>query len=92
VQQRLSTALLRSSQLLAGQAINVGQNTVDFIVSLFVMLYLLFFLLRDGDQLTGRIEEAVPLRPERRTRRARHAAGDTRATRLKARLKAASDS
>jgi len=66
VQQRLSTALLRSSQLLAGQAINVGQNTVDFIVSLFVMLYLLFFLLRDGDRLAGRIEEAVPLRAEQR--------------------------
>lgn len=66
VQQRLSTALLRSSQLLAGQAINVGQNTLDFIVSLFVMLYLLFFLLRDGDRLACRIEEAVPLRAEQR--------------------------
>ncbi len=33
----------------ASQAINIGQNTFDFIVSLFVMLYLLFFLLRDGD-------------------------------------------
>jgi predicted PurR-regulated permease PerM len=66
VQQRLSTALLRSSQLLAGQAINVGQNTLDFIVSLFVMLYLLFFLLRDGDRLACRIEETVPLRAEQR--------------------------
>jgi predicted PurR-regulated permease PerM len=28
------------------------------------MLYLLFFLLRDGDALSARIEGAVPLRPE----------------------------
>jgi predicted PurR-regulated permease PerM len=66
VQERLSSALLRSSRFLAAQALNLGQNTFDFIVGLFVMLYLLFFLLRDGDELTRRIEEAVPLRAEQR--------------------------
>ena len=40
--------LMRGSNVLAGQAINIGQNTLDFVVSLFVMLYLLFFLLRDA--------------------------------------------
>lgn len=64
VQERLSSGLLRSSQFLATQAINIGQNTFDFIVSLFVMLYLLFFLLRDGDALSRAIKEAVPLRAE----------------------------
>lgn len=61
VQERLSAGLLRGSQFLAVQAINIGQNTFDFIVNLFVMLYLLFFLLRDGDQLSRRIKEAIPL-------------------------------
>lgn len=66
VQEQLSSGLLRGSQFLAAQAINIGQNTLDFIVGLFVMLYLLFFLLRDGEELSMRIKEAIPLREEQR--------------------------
>ncbi len=66
VQERLSAGLVRSSQFLATQAISIGQNTFDFIVNLFVMLYLLFFLLRDGDDLTRRVRDAVPLRADQR--------------------------
>ena len=66
VQERLSAVLLQSSQFLAARALNIGQNAVDFVVSLFVMLYLLFFLLRDGDELTRRFKDAVPLRAEQR--------------------------
>ena len=64
VKDRLSAGLMKGSQFLAAQAINVGQYTLEFIVSLFVMLYLLFFLLRDGDGLSRRIKAAIPLRPE----------------------------
>jgi predicted PurR-regulated permease PerM len=64
VQERLSTALLQGSQLLATQALSIGQSTFDFVVNVFVMLYLLFFLLRDGDDLLRRIGAAVPLRTE----------------------------
>ena len=64
VQERLSAALKKSSKFLAGQALNLGQNTLDFVLNLFVMLYLLFFLLRDGDELVERIRAAIPLRPE----------------------------
>jgi len=64
VKDRLSAGLLKGSQFLAAQAINIGQNTLEFVVSLFVMLYLLFFLLRDGDDLSRRIKAAIPLRPE----------------------------
>jgi predicted PurR-regulated permease PerM len=64
VQEKLSAGLMKGSQFLAARAINIGQNTFDFIVSLFVMLYLLFFLLRDGDGLSKRIQAAVPLRAE----------------------------
>jgi predicted PurR-regulated permease PerM len=56
--------LTRTLQVIGGQAVNIGQNTLNFVVSLFVMLYLLFFLLRDGDMLAQRIRRAVPLRPE----------------------------
>ena len=64
VKDRLSAGLVKGSQFLATQAINIGQYTLEFIVSLFVMLYLLFFLLRDGDDLSRRIKAAIPLRPE----------------------------
>lgn len=66
VQERLSAGLARASQFLAAQVINIGQHTVDFAISLFVMLYLLFFLLRDGDVLVARIRDAIPLRGEER--------------------------
>ncbi|MBI2202986.1 MAG: AI-2E family transporter [Candidatus Rokubacteria bacterium] len=64
VQERLSAALMQGSQFLAGQVLSIGQSTFDFIVNLFVMLYLLFFLLRDGDALSRRIRDAIPLRAE----------------------------
>jgi predicted PurR-regulated permease PerM len=64
MQERLTAGLMKTGQFVAARAISVGQNTFDFVVSLFVMVYLLFFLLRDGDDLRRRIEAAVPLRPE----------------------------
>jgi predicted PurR-regulated permease PerM len=64
MQERLSSSLMKASQFLAAQALNIGQNTFDFIVELFIMLYLLFFLLRDGDGLSRRIKYAIPLREE----------------------------
>ena len=64
MQERLSTGLVKSSQFLAAQALSIGQNTFHLIVNLFIVLYLLFFLLRDGDDLTKRIRNAMPLHPE----------------------------
>jgi predicted PurR-regulated permease PerM len=66
MRERLSGSLMKGSQLLATQVFNVGQNTFEFIVNLFIVLYLLFFLLRDGDSLARRIRDAIPLRPEQR--------------------------
>lgn len=66
LQQRLSARLVKGSQFLVAQAINIGQNTFDFFLSLFVMLYLLFFLFRDGDGLAQRIKAAIPLRAEQK--------------------------
>ena len=64
VQERLSAALRKSSQFLAAQALNIGQNTLNFILSVFITLYLVFFLLRDGEALLERIKAAIPLPPE----------------------------
>ena len=62
----LANGARAASQLLAEQLLTLGQNTFNFVVGLFVMLYLLFFLLRDGDALARRINDAMPLRPEQR--------------------------
>lgn len=64
VQERLSAGLSKGVQFLAGQALNVGQNALDFFVSFFIMLYLLFFVLRDGRALGHRVRAAVPLRDD----------------------------
>jgi len=65
LQARLSGFLTGGVQLVAAKALSLGQHTFELVVALFVMLYLLFFLLRDGDVLSRRIREAIPLPPER---------------------------
>lgn len=59
--ERLAALALQGRQFLTGQALAVGQGTFKFLTSLVLMLYLLFFLLRDGDHLATRIREALPL-------------------------------
>lgn len=61
LQQKLSDGAAQISQTAAKQAIVIGSSTFDFLVSLAVMLYLLFFLLRDGQSLATRIKHAIPL-------------------------------
>ncbi|UZN50335.1 AI-2E family transporter [Cupriavidus cauae] len=64
IQEKLATAAGQISQYLATQALSIGQNTFQFVISFGVMLYLLFFLLRDGAKLTRRIRLALPLSEE----------------------------
>lgn len=66
MQAKLTAGLLKGSQLIATQALNIGQSTFEFIIDLAIMLYLLFFLFRDGDALAQRVKDAIPLRPELR--------------------------
>lgn len=66
LQTRITEALSRGSQLIATQVYSLGQNTLDFVLSFFVMLYLCFFLLRDGAALSRTIRQALPLHPGHR--------------------------
>ncbi|HEY9109786.1 MAG TPA: AI-2E family transporter [Roseateles sp.] len=66
LQTRITEALGRGGQAIATQVYSVGQNALDMVVGFFVMLYLAFFLLRDGIALSRRIRAAVPLDPEHR--------------------------
>lgn len=60
---KVSSGLLQGGQLVATHALELGQNTFQFLVSFVIMLYLLFFLLRDGVKLSRMIKNAVPLEP-----------------------------
>lgn len=64
VQQKLVEALGRSGQALTTRAFSIGQNTLEFLLNFFVMLYLLFFLLRDGRALSVAAARALPLQEE----------------------------
>lgn len=61
IQKRLTDAAAAISQFAAAQAVSIGQNTFDFVISFGVMLYLVFFLLRDGGEIGKRIRRALPL-------------------------------
>lgn len=64
LQTALSAGLMKGSEYITAKALTIGAGTVDFTISLIVMLYLLFFLFRDGDELARRVKAAIPLRPE----------------------------
>ena len=63
LQAKIAAALGRSSDMLTQRAFLIGQGTLDFVIKFFVMLYLLFFLLRDGKALSASVARALPLEP-----------------------------
>ncbi len=66
IRSQLSSGLAGRLQAIAGQMLNIGQGALSFMVNLGIMLYLTFFLLRDGQKLTRRIGDDVPLPAETR--------------------------
>ncbi|MDH3673154.1 MAG: AI-2E family transporter [Gammaproteobacteria bacterium] len=58
---KLSAVAVKGSQFIASLALSAGQNVARFIVMFFLMLYLLFFVLRDGEQILLHIHKAMPL-------------------------------
>jgi predicted PurR-regulated permease PerM len=68
VQDKVVELLGRSGQTITSRVFSIGQNTLEFLVSFFVMLYLLFFLLRDGRELAASAARAMPLKQAHTTR------------------------
>jgi predicted PurR-regulated permease PerM len=66
--QWLTSGAVTASQLLASQAFNLGQNALHFSVMFALMLYLLFFFLRDGRQLVEAIIHVLPFGDDRERR------------------------
>ena len=61
IQRQLSDVALKGGQYLAGSAFLIGKGTFGFTISFGIMLYLLFFLLKDGPYLVRLILESLPL-------------------------------
>ena len=61
IQRQLSDVALKGGQYLAGSAFLIGKGTFGFTISFGIMLYLLFFLLKDGPYLVRQILDSLPL-------------------------------
>jgi len=59
--EKVSKGALEGSQFFATQVFSFGQSTFELVVSFFIMLYLLYFFIRDGQQMVRLIRNAVPL-------------------------------
>lgn len=65
LEAQLSTAAVETSQFIASSALSIGQDTLRIAVFFFLMLYLLFFFLRDGQRLLDGLVRALPLGDKR---------------------------
>ena len=59
--QRLSTSAVAVGQFVASKALGVGQDLLRITALFFLMLYILFFFLRDGTQLVATMIRVLPL-------------------------------
>jgi predicted PurR-regulated permease PerM len=80
LQAQLSNAALSVSQFLATNLVAVGQNALRGTALFFLMLYLLFFFLRDGAQLLEQIIGVLPIGDARERRLFQKFAEVSRAT------------
>jgi predicted PurR-regulated permease PerM len=61
IKEDISNAVVVTSQFIGSLAITAGQGAVRFAVMFVLMLYILFFFLRDGDDLIETLIHALPL-------------------------------
>ncbi len=63
--EQAASAAVGASRFLATNAFALGQGTFEFVLKLGLMLYVAFFLLRDGTRLTEHLIATLPLGDER---------------------------
>ncbi len=64
LQRKLAAGVEQASQAIASHVFSLGQDTFNFAVSVFVALYVSFFMIRDGDRLLSLLRSSVPLAPQ----------------------------
>lgn len=65
LREGLSNAAVAVSRFIGSQALAVGQGAARFTLLLFLMLYILFFFLRDGERLVDTLIAFLPLGDDR---------------------------
>nr|WP_086606312.1 AI-2E family transporter [Erythrobacter donghaensis] len=80
VQTRLQELLTESAGMIAGQAVSIGSGALGFLLSFGVGLYVMFFLLRDGERIGRTVLCAVPVERSIADRLANRFLGIVRAT------------
>jgi len=80
LRRMFGSGLTSGLQDIASRALLVGQSALSFFAAMGVMLYLTFFLLRDGRQYGQGIRAALPLRPDLRDKLIDHFTIVVRAT------------
>ncbi len=80
IRESVAGAAVTGSRFVASRALAFGQDALRFTVLLFLMLYILFFFLRDGPRLIDALVRALPLGDARERRLFAKFAEVTRAT------------
>lgn len=68
VRSSVENTAISISQYVGGQALAIGQNTLTVAVMFGLMLYLLFFFLRDGERIVRGMIRALPMGDAREAR------------------------
>lgn len=63
--EKVSAVAVKASQYVGSLALTAGQNVASFVVKFLIMLYLLFFVLRDGHEMLETIIAALPFGDDR---------------------------
>lgn len=61
LRSKVLSGFMEAGRTVAGSVLSLGQNTLYFFISMGLMLYLLFFLFRDGAALGRAIRNTAPL-------------------------------
>lgn len=80
VQSRLQELLAQSAGMIASQAVSIGSGALGFFLSFGVGLYVMFFLLRDGERIGRTVLCAMPVERSIADRLAERFLGIVRAT------------
>ncbi len=80
LESQLASAAVTASRYIASRALSLGQDTLRVTLFFFLMLYLLFFFLRDGPRLLEGLVRALPFGDERERHLLERFAAVSRAT------------
>ncbi len=80
VQTRLQELLSESAGMIAAQAVSIGSGALGFFLAFGVALYVMFFLLRDGERIGRTVLCAIPVERSIADRLAERFLGIVRAT------------